>query len=74
MENQHQENSELNATNLKKLLWETAQNVTSGKINPLQANSISSAAREILRTTSIQLRIASQSNKQVPENLEKFNS
>jgi len=56
----------LNAKNLKNLLWETLNNVKDGKIQPAEADSVATQAREILRTTNTQLRIASQSKRNVP--------
>lgn len=56
---------ELTAKNLKKQLWETLQNVQSGKTDAGQADSIAAQAREILRTTNIQLQIFKQSKRNV---------
>lgn len=57
---------ELSATNLKTALWETLNQVKEGKMEPGQADSIASTAREILRTTTVQLKISSQTNRAVP--------
>lgn len=57
---------ELTAANLKTALWETLTGVKSETMSPAQADAIASQAREILRTTNTQLRIASQSSRQIP--------
>lgn len=57
--------SELTAKNLKSALWETLNEVRSGKMEPGQADSVASQAREILRTTNTQLRVAQQSKRPV---------
>lgn len=57
---------ELSATNLKNVLWDTLQKVKEGEMDAGQADSIASTAREILRTTTVQLKIASQSNRPIP--------
>jgi len=56
----------LNAKNLKQTLWETLNNVKEGNIQPAEADSVATQAREILRTTNTQLRVASQSKRNVP--------
>lgn len=56
----------LTATNLKKVLWETLLSVKDGKIDCGQADAIASQAREILRTTKVQLQISSQSKRLIP--------
>ncbi|MDP9954730.1 hypothetical protein J2X97_000367 [Epilithonimonas hungarica] len=60
------QNQELSAKNLKNVLWETLQGVKNGEIEAGKADSIAVQAREILRTTSIQLRISQQSKREVP--------
>ncbi len=57
---------DLTATNLKNALWETLNNVKAETISPAQADAVASQAREILRTTNTQLRIASQSSRAIP--------
>lgn len=64
--------NKLNAVNLKSALWETLQGVKSGKVEPGQADSIATQAREILRTTSVQLKISQQSKRPVPAELITF--
>lgn len=56
----------LTATNLKNALWETLNNVKEGKIDAGQADSVASQAREILRTTKVQLDIARLTKRDVP--------
>jgi hypothetical protein len=62
----------LNAENLKNTLWETLLKVQSGKMEAGQADSIASQAREILRTTTVQLKIASQANRKLPKKVINF--
>ena len=56
---------DLTAKSLKSALWETLQSVKEGKMDPGQADSVASQAREILRTTNTQLRVAQQSKRPV---------
>jgi len=56
---------ELNAKNLKQTLWDTLQGVKAGKVNAGEADSIATQAREILRTTNVQLQIFKQSKRNV---------
>lgn len=56
---------ELTAKNLKDTLWETLQKVSTGKIAAAEADSIASQAREILRTTNVQLQIFRQAKRNV---------
>jgi hypothetical protein len=62
----------LTAENLKTTLWETLQGISSGKIQPSQGDSIATQAREILRTTNTQLRIAQQTKRNVPTEVINF--
>lgn len=64
--------TELSASALKLALWDTLQKVQAGEMEPGQADSIATAAREILRTTTVQLKIASQSNRSVPTDVLTF--
>lgn len=57
--------TELNATNLKNVLWETLKQVKSGKMTPAAGDVVAAQAREILRTTKVQLTIFSQSGQGV---------
>ena len=63
---------DLTATNMKQALWETLNSVKSETMAPAQADAIASQAREILRTTNTQLRIASQSNRSIPAEVISF--
>lgn len=56
---------DLTAKNLKTALWETLNSVKDGSMEPGRADSIASSAREILRTTNIQLRISQQAKRPV---------
>ena len=58
--------SELTATNLKQALWEVLNDVKSGKVAPAEGDAVAVQAREILRTTNTQLRIAQQTKRNVP--------
>lgn len=55
----------LTAETLKLALWETLNDVKDEKMDPGRADSIASQAREILRTTNTQLRIAHQAKRPV---------
>lgn len=63
---------ELNAVNLKNALWETLNRVKEAEIQPSEADSVAVQAREILRTVNTQLRISSQSKRNVPTELLDF--
>lgn len=63
---------QLTATNLKNTLWDTLQKVQAGEMEPGQADAVASQAREILRTTSVQLKISSQSNRSIPVDVLNF--
>lgn len=62
----------LTAKNLKNVLWQSIQAVKVGKMNYADADAIATQAREILRTTHTQLRIASAANRNVPEDVIEF--
>ena len=62
----------LTANNLKNVLWETLQAVRTGKMDAGQADSVASQAREILRTTTVQLKVAAQSNRVVAKDVIDF--
>lgn len=64
--------SELTATNLKTALWETLNDLKDEKMDPGRADAIASQAREILRTTNTQLRIAQQSKRSVSADVISF--
>lgn len=62
----------LNARNLKETLWETLNSVKAGSMEPAQADSVAAQAREILRTTNIQLKIFHQAHQAVSNELIDF--
>jgi len=63
----------LTANNLKNVLWETLNKVQDGSMDGGQADAIASQAREILRTTKVQLQISHQSKRPVPVDVLNFN-
>lgn len=64
--------TELTATSLKSALWETLNKLKDGGMQPAEGDAIASQAREILRTTNTQLRIAQQSKRNVPADVIAF--
>lgn len=56
----------LTAINLKKALWETLKGLQIGKVQYTDADAIASQAREIIRTTNTQIKIAQASNRGLP--------
>lgn len=64
--------TELTANSLKNVLWETLNEVKNGTMDAGQADSIASISREIIRTTNTQLRISSQSSRDVPADVITF--
>lgn len=66
------QDGELNAINLKQALWETLENVRSGKISTAQGDVIASQAREILRTVKVQLSVFQQAGHGVSSELIDF--
>lgn len=62
----------LNAVNLKQTLWETLNEVKDNKLEPATADSIAAQAREILRTTKIQLNVLNQAKQNVTRELIEF--
>jgi len=62
----------LTAENLKNELWETLSGIKSGEIDPGQADSIASQAREIIRVTGLQLKISHQTKRDVPVDVIQF--
>jgi hypothetical protein len=53
-------------------LWDTLLKVKSGKIEPGQADAVASQSREILRTVSVQLKVASQAKRTLPKDVIDF--
>jgi hypothetical protein len=66
------EAKELTAINLKTALWETLQDIKTGKIQPGQGDAIASQAREILRTVKVQLQVTNQAKRSVPAEVISF--
>ena len=62
----------LNAKNLKDTLWSTLKSVKNGDMDAGQADSIATQAREIIRTSNLQLRISAQTKRPVPADLITF--
>lgn len=62
----------LTASNLKEVLWNTLQDVKSGKIDAGAADSIATQGREIIRTCNLQLNISRQSKRAVPQEIISF--
>ncbi len=63
---------DLSAINLKDVLWTTLNELRDGDMSPGNADAIAAQSREILRTVNTQLRILSQSRKQVTSELVDF--
>lgn len=63
---------DLNAKNLKEVLWKTLNDVKSGDMQPGQADAIATQSREILRTVNIQLRVMSQAKRNVSTEIINF--
>lgn len=63
----------LTATNLKTALWETLSGLRNGTVECGEADAIASQAREILRTTKVQLQISSYSKRELPIDVLNFN-
>ncbi len=55
----------LTATTLKTALWETLNDLKNGKVEVNQANAIATQSREILRAVNTQLKISSQSGRDI---------
>lgn len=62
----------LTASNLKKELWGTLQDLRKGSIQPGQGDAIASQAREILRTVRTQLMVTQQAKRSVPLDVIEF--
>lgn len=65
--------SKLTANNLKQVLWETLNMVKENKMDGGQADAIASQAREILRTTKVQLQISKDAKRDIPADVISFN-
>lgn len=64
--------NELNASSLKKALWDTLNNIKDGTMQPGQGDAIASQAREILRTVKVQLQVTNQAKRSVPADVISF--
>ena len=64
--------AKLTATALKNVLWDTLNEVKTGTMDPGNADSIATQAREIIRTTNTQLRISHQTKRPVPTDVINF--
>ena len=64
--------NKLTANNLKQALWETLNEIKTNVIMPAEADAIASQAREILRTIKVQLQIAAQGKRNLPNDVYEF--
>lgn len=62
----------LTAINLKNALWQTLKGLQTGAVQYTDADAIASQAREIIRTTNVQIKIAQASNRQLPQEVIDF--
>lgn len=62
----------LTASNLKDILWETLTDLKHDNILPNRADAIAAQSREILRTVKVQLQVAGQAKRNVPEDIIRF--
>lgn len=62
----------LTASNLKDTLWDTLQLVKAGNMDAGNADAIATQAREIIRTSNLQLRVAQQTKRPVPTDVINF--
>lgn len=62
----------LTASTLKDILWETLTDLKSENILPNRADAIAAQSREILRTIKIQLQVAGQAKRGVPQDIIAF--
>jgi hypothetical protein len=62
----------LTASSLKDVLWETLTDLKHDNIMPQRADAIAAQSREILRTIKVQLQVAGQSKRGVPQNIIDF--
>lgn len=62
----------LTASSLKDILWETLTDLKHDNIMPQRADAIASQSREILRTIKVQLQVAGQAKRQVPQDIIEF--
>lgn len=62
----------LSASHLKDVLWETLLDVKHERMLPNRADAIAAQSREILRTVKVQLQVAGQAKRQVPQEIITF--
>ena len=62
----------LTASSLKNILWETMTDLKHENILPNRADAIAAQSREILRTVKVQLQIAGQSKRGIPQEIIDF--
>lgn len=62
----------LTASSLKDILWETLIDLKHENILPNRADAIAAQSREILRTVKIQLQVAGQAKRNVPQEIVDF--
>jgi hypothetical protein len=62
----------LTASGLKDVLWETLLDLKSEAMLPNRADAIAAQSREILRTVKVQLQVAGQSKRAVPQEIIAF--
>lgn len=62
----------LTASSLKDILWETLIDLKHEMILPNRADAIAAQSREILRTVKIQLQVAGQAKRNVPQEIVDF--
>lgn len=62
----------LTAGSLKDILWETLTDLKHDNILPNRADAIAAQSREILRTIKVQLQVAGQAKRGVPEEIIRF--
>lgn len=62
----------LSASSLKDVLWETLTDLKAENIMPNRADAIAAQSREILRTIKVQLQVAGQAKRGVPQDIIEF--
>lgn len=62
----------LTASSLKDILWETLTDLKHENIMPNRADAIAAQSREILRTIKVQLQVAGQAKRGVPQDIIEF--
>lgn len=69
-----EEHVKLTAVSLKDALWSTLQSVRDESMEPARADVIAAQAREIIRTSRLQLAISAQAKVGVPLELQQFSN